>query len=139
MIDQSACVKGFIYNPSNYKCKCDKSKAVVNMVSIYTMKNLKVIDKLVWECTKTNNKVNYAKVTLAENENNYKCIFCTLYIVLFPIAFTNNVGIGTYFVYYKYIYYNAETNRKEKFSFSSDDYQSQFTGLINETSQRNKH
>ena len=41
-----------------------------------------------------------AKITLAENENKYKCSSCTLYIVLFSIIFTINVGIGTYFVYF---------------------------------------
>ena len=29
----------------------------------------------------------------------HKCSSCTLYIVLFSILFTINVGIGTYFVY----------------------------------------
>ena len=40
-----------------------------------------------------------AKITLAENENSYKC--CTVYIVLFWIFFIINVGgIGAYFVYF---------------------------------------
>ena len=37
--------------------------------------------------------------TLAENENKHKCSSCTLYIVLFSIIFTINIGIGTYFIY----------------------------------------
>ena len=40
-----------------------------------------------------------------------------MYIVLFSIAFTINVGIGTYFVYYKYMNSNKKTDRKEKFYF----------------------
>ena len=43
------------------------------------------------------------EVKLAENENSYKCNSCILYIVLFSIFFTINVGIGAYFAYYKYI------------------------------------
>ena len=47
-----------------------------------------------------------AKITLAEHENEYenvcKCS-CTLHIVLFSIIFTINTGIGTCFIYYKYI------------------------------------
>ena len=47
-----------------------------------------------------------AKITLAEHENEYenvcKCS-CTLHIVLFSIIFTINIGIGTCFIYYKYI------------------------------------
>ena len=35
---------------------------------------------------------------LDKNEN--KCSSCILYIVLFSIFFTINVGIATYFVYY---------------------------------------
>ena len=44
-----------------------------------------------------------AKEALAENENSYKCTSCTVYIVLFWIFFTMNVGgIGAYFVYYNW-------------------------------------
>ena len=32
-----------------------------------------------------------------------KCSSCTLYIVLFSIIFTINIGIGTYFDYCKYM------------------------------------
>ena len=47
-----------------------------------------------------------AKMTLAEHENKYKNVCkcsCTLYIVLFSIIFTINIGISTYFIYYKYV------------------------------------
>ena len=44
-----------------------------------------------------------AKITLAKDENKHKCNSCTLYIFLFSILFTVNVGIGTYFAHYKYI------------------------------------
>ena len=56
----------------------------------------KLVDKLVEECTETNNKVKVAKKTLSQNENKHKRSFCTLWIVLFSIIFTINVGIGTY-------------------------------------------
>ena len=32
--------------------------------------------KLVDECTETVEEVKLVKITLAENENSYKCIFC---------------------------------------------------------------
>ena len=61
----------------------------------------KLLDKLIEECTETVEEVKLAKITLAENENSYKCSSCTVYIVLFRIFFTNNVGgIGAYFVYF---------------------------------------
>ena len=70
----------------------------------------KLIDKLVDECTETVEEVKLAKITLTENENSYKCSSCTVYIVLFWIFFTINVGgIGAYFILFcgyliKYVY-----------------------------------
>ena len=77
----------------------------------------KLVDKLVEEYTETNNEVKLAKITLAENENKHKCSSCKLYVVLLSIVFTVNVGIGTYFVYQKYMNCNKETHCKEHFSF----------------------
>ena len=37
------------------------------------------------------------------------CNSCILYIVLFYIFFTINVGIAAYFVYYKYVNRDKET------------------------------
>ena len=59
-----------------------------------------MVDKLIEECTETVKKVKIAKITSAENENKHKHSSCTLYIVLFSILFTINVGIATYFVYF---------------------------------------
>ena len=58
---------------------------------------------MVEECTENVEQVKLARITLIENENKHKCISCMLYIVLFSIPFTINDGIGTYFVYYKYM------------------------------------
>ena len=43
-----------------------------------------------------------AKITLAENENNFKCSSCTVPIVLMILAFTIFAGITIYFVYYNW-------------------------------------
>ena len=43
-----------------------------------------------------------AKITLAENEDKYKCSSCTLYIVLMILVFTICAGIDTSFVYYNW-------------------------------------
>ena len=43
----------------------------------------KLIDKLVDECTETVEEVKLAKITLAKNENSYKCSSFTLYAGLF--------------------------------------------------------
>ena len=60
-----------------------------------------MIDKLVDECTETAEEVKPAIITLAENENSYKCSSCAVYTVLFWIFFKTNIGgIGVYFVYF---------------------------------------
>ena len=55
-----------------------------------------MVDKLVEECTENIDEVKIA----SENEHKNKSSSCILYIVLFSILFTINVGIGTYFVYF---------------------------------------
>ena len=44
------------------------------------------------------------KINSTKCKNNSRI----LYIVLFSILFTINIGIATYFVYYKYINHNEE-------------------------------
>ena len=101
LIDKGVYDKAFIWNPSNCECECDKSCDIGEYLHYENCKCRKTVDKLVEECTETNNEVKLAKITLVENENKYKCSSCTLYIVLFSIVSTISVGIGTYFVYYK--------------------------------------
>ena len=62
----------------------------------------KLVAPLIEECTKTLEEVKLAKITLAENENSYKCSSCTVYTVLFWIFFTIFTGITIYFVYYNW-------------------------------------
>ena len=101
LIDKRVCDKGFIWNPSNCECECDKACDVSEYLDYGNAKCRKgLVDKLVDECAETVEEVKLAKVTLVENENEYKCNSCTLYIVLFLILFTINVGIGAYFVYF---------------------------------------
>ena len=64
-----------------------------------------MVDKSV-QCTENIDEVKI----VAESKN--KCNSCLLYIVLFSIFFTINVGIGAYFVYYKYVYRNKENISK---------------------------
>ena len=87
--------KGFIWNPSNCECECDKSCDISEYLDYENCKcRKKLVDKLVEECTENVEEVKLAKYTLAENENKYKCS---------SIIFTIKIGIGTYFVYYKYM------------------------------------
>ena len=66
----------------------------------------KIVNKLVEKSTKNTDEVKIAEITLTENMHKYSS--CTLYIVLFSIIFTINIGIGSYFIYYKYINHNKK-------------------------------
>ena len=79
----------------------------------------KLVEKLVEESTENVEEVKRAKISSAENENKHKCCSCTLYIVLFSIILTINVGIGTYFVYYKYMNHVKKTAIKESFNYET--------------------
>ena len=47
---------------------------------------------------------------------------CILYIALFSIFFTINIGIATYFVYYKYMNRNKENVSKYDYVYREANY-----------------
>ena len=62
--------KGYIWNPSNCECECDKSCDIGEYLDYVNCKCRKrLIDKLVDVSTKTVEELKRAIVTLAENEN----------------------------------------------------------------------
>ena len=108
LIDKGVCDRGYIWNPSNCECECDKSCDVDEYLDYENCKCRKrLVDNLVEECNEIVEEVKLAKITLAENENKYKCSSCMLHIALFSILFTINVGIGAYFVYF-YWYFKKD-------------------------------
>ena len=96
------CDKGFIWNPCNCECEYDKLCDVGEYLDYENCNcRKKLVDKLVDECAETVEEVKLAKITLAENENSYKCRSWTVYTVLFWIISTINVGrIDAYFAYF---------------------------------------
>ena len=99
LIDKKMCDKGFIWNPSNGEYVCDKACDVGEYLDYENCKcRKKLVASLIEECTETAEEVKLV-ITLAENENSYKCSSRTVYIVLFWIFFTINVGIVTNYVY----------------------------------------
>ena len=77
LIDKGVCDKGFIWNHSNCECECDKACGVGEYLDHEHRKcRKKLVDKLVDECAETIEEVKLAKITLAENENSYKCSSC---------------------------------------------------------------
>ena len=66
----------------------------------------RLVDKLIEECNENIEETSLVKISSTKCKHNSYI----LYIVLFSIFFTINIGIATYFVYYKYINNN---NNKE--------------------------
>ena len=56
------------------------------------------------ECNENIEETSLVKI----NSRKCKSNSCILYSVLFSIFFTINIGITTYFAYYKYINHNKE-------------------------------
>ena len=67
------------------------------------------------ECTENIDEVKIA----SENEHKNKCSSGTLYIVLFSIIFTINIGIATYLAYYKYLNHNEENPSRYDYVYQS--------------------
>ena len=65
-----------------------------------------MIDKLIEECNENIEETSLIKINSKKCKHNS----CILYIVLFSIFFTINIGIATYFVYDKYINNNNKEN-----------------------------
>ena len=114
LINKSVCDRRYAWNPSNCECECNKScdfsehLDYKNCVCLHK----RLVNKLIDECTESIDEVKLTKITPAENENNYKHNSCTVYTVSFLIFFIINVGIGAYFVYYKYVNRNTKNVSK---------------------------
>ena len=107
LIDYRACYKEFIWNPSNCECECDKSCSVGEYLDYENLSEEKrLVDKFADKCNENVDKVKLVKITSAEHENVCNSS-CKIYFVL--IIFTISVGIGTYFVCYRYMNRNKET------------------------------
>ena len=90
------CDKGHAWNPAHCECECDKSCDIGEYLHYEICKYRKrLIDKLIDESGENiDEEVNIL------NKNEDKCSSSILYIVLFLIFFTINVGIAAYFAYY---------------------------------------
>ena len=64
----------------------------------------RLADKLIEECNENIEERSLVKINSTKCKHNS----CMLYVVLFLIFFTINIGIGSYFVFYKYINRNKE-------------------------------
>ena len=129
MIDKGVCNKGFIWNPSNCECECDKSYNIGEYLDYSNCKcRKKLVDKLVDECTETVEEVKLAEITPFENKNNDEYNSCRVYIILMIVVFTIITGITVYLVYYNWslinnnIYCNKFSTLKKKKTFDECNY-----------------
>ena len=98
LIDKGICDKEYIWNPSNCKCECDISCDFGEYLDYENCKCRKrLLDKLIEECNGNIEETGIVKINSTKCKHNS----CILYIVLFSIFFTINIGIANYFVYYK--------------------------------------
>ena len=121
LTDKGTCDKGYIWNPSNCECESDKSCNIGEYLDYKNCKcSIKLTDKLIDECTETIEEMKLANITFTENENNYECGSCMVYIVLMIVVIVISTGITVYLVYYNWslinnnIYCIKFNNRKKK-------------------------
>ena len=117
LIDKYVWDKGYAWNLSNCEWECDKSCDIGEYLDYENCKCRKrLVDKLVDECDENIDEVKIV------SESKNKCNSCILYIVLFSIFFTINVGIATYFVYYKYTNRNKENVSIYDYAYQTKNY-----------------
>ena len=105
MIDKGVCNKGYAWNPSNSECECDKSCDVGEYLDYENCKCRKrLVDKLVQECNENIDEAKLTKIALFEHKNKCVCYYTVLIVLTVKVS----IGIGAYFVYYKYMNPNKE-------------------------------
>ena len=92
MIDKGIRDKGFIWNPSNWECECNKSCDVGEYLDYENFK-CRLIDKLVKRCSE-----NVHGNEMIYNDYRNLCNSCTIYIALFAIAFLTMHEISSAFI-----------------------------------------
>ena len=80
MIDKGICGKGFIWNPINCECECNKSCNVGEYLDYENCKcRKKLVNKLVEECTEKIDEVKIAGMALFERVSVNLCVQFMLY------------------------------------------------------------
>ena len=107
------CDKGYIWNPSNCECECDKSCNVGEYLDYENCNCRKewLIDPIVKECTENIKETKLTNITIVENENNYEHNSCIVYTMLMIVFFIISTGITFYLVYYNWSLIKNNTNK----------------------------
>ena len=99
------CDKGFIWNPSNCNCECDKSCDIGEYLDYNNCKyRRKIVVSLVEECSRNidENEMIYNETLDTIRLNYYKkvCGSCAIYIVLFVVFLVTSLVISSAFIYF---------------------------------------
>ena len=105
LIDKKMCVKGFIRNPSNFECECDKSCDVGEHLYYKNFKCTKrIIHKLVEECMRNIYKNETLDITswnvIPLNVYKKVCSSGMVYIALFVVFIITSICICCVFIYF---------------------------------------
>ena len=121
LIDKCVCDIGYIWNPSNCECECDKSCDVAEYLDYENCKCRKrLVDRLVEEYAENIDEAKLTEVALFEHVNECVCSY-TVCTVLGVIALTICIGISPYFVY-KYINRNRKNVSKYDYVYQAKNY-----------------
>ena len=121
-IDKGICDRGYAWNPSSCECECDKSCDLCEYLDYENCKCRKrLVDKLVEECNENIDEEKLTKIDLFEHKNDCVCNY-TVFIVFSVIVLRICIGIGAYFVYYKYMNHNKENVSKYGHTYQAKNY-----------------
>ena len=78
LIDKGVCNKGFIWNPSNCECECDKSCNIGQYLDYSDCRcKKKLIDPLIEECSENNNETKIVNITVEHENSSLESLYCT--------------------------------------------------------------
>ena len=101
------CDKGFIWNPSNCECECDKSCDIGEYLDYKNSKcRKKIIDKLTEECKNINGNEMLYNETLditSSGDNNKTSNSCMMYVVLLSVFLIINISLAIYVYFFLYL------------------------------------
>ena len=108
LVNKIVCYKGYIWNPSNFACVCDKSCGVGQYLDYKScVCRNSLVDKLVKECTNVIDEDKIYNKTLHVTLPN-DCASCTLYVVLFAVFLSTSVLISPVFAYFHWYKKNKQ-------------------------------
>ena len=104
MIDKRICDKGFIWNPSNCQCECEKLCDAGEYLDYANWKGRKMlVHKLDEDCSENiDEKELHTMELISVTSSDYKnvCGSFAIYIALLAIFFIINMSVSCAFVYF---------------------------------------